>query len=122
MAALDEAALICDFAETYHVYNWRSLPARYAAVLACGLRPDSRIMLKLSGLPATVETILLATIADASRLQVWQRTQNGRKGKNPPKSLLELLTKDIGDRDDHKKGFDSAADFLEWREKMLGGE
>lgn len=122
MAVLDEAALICDFAETYHIYDWRSLPARYAAILACGLRPDSRIMLKISGTTAPINTMLLATIADATRMQVWQQTKDGQRRRNAPKSLLELITKKIGDRVEPGHGFDSAADFVKWRKNMLGGE
>lgn len=122
MAVLDEAALICDFAETYHIYDWRSLPARYAAILASGLRPDSRIMLKISDTAVPINTMLLATIADATRVQAWHETKDGQRGRNAPKSLLELITKKIGDRVEPGRGFDSAADFVKWRENMLGGE
>ena len=41
MIATDEDALICDFAETYHIYDYRSLDVEYAATLAYGLRDDS---------------------------------------------------------------------------------
>jgi hypothetical protein len=30
MIALDEDALICDMAETYHIYNMEQLPVEYA--------------------------------------------------------------------------------------------
>lgn len=43
MINTDEDALICDFAETYHIYDYRSLPLHMAGIFACGLRPDSRI-------------------------------------------------------------------------------
>lgn len=43
MAAFDEDALICDFAETYHL-RFDELPKDYAAVLAAGLPYTSRIM------------------------------------------------------------------------------
>lgn len=38
MVAVDEEALICDFAETYNILDWRELPCRTAAILASGLR------------------------------------------------------------------------------------
>ena len=41
--------LICDFAQYYHVLDWRSLPVRLAATLAAGLPPDSRCMMHLAG-------------------------------------------------------------------------
>ena len=64
MIVLDEDALSCDFAETYHIHNYRALPASLAATLAVGLRDDSRIKMKLSDRKASVETILLAGIMD----------------------------------------------------------
>lgn len=122
MAAQDENALICDFAETYHIYDWRSLPARYAATLAAGLRPDARIMLKMSGLNASADTMLLATIADATRMLVWQKTRDARHGRNPPKSLVEMLTVKKNEANEPGEGFDSPEAFMAWREKMLRGE
>lgn len=43
MILTDEDALICDFAETYNVLDYRALPLRTAATLASGLRADARI-------------------------------------------------------------------------------
>lgn len=43
MIATDEDALICDLAETYHVFDYRGLPLKTAAALASGLRNDARI-------------------------------------------------------------------------------
>ena len=119
MIALDEAALRCDFLETYHIMDYRALPARQAALFACGLREDSRIMRKLSGAAVGLEAMLLAVIADAVRLLVWQNTENGLKGKNPPVSILDTL---IGaDRSEDGPGFDSAEEFEAWRAGMIGG-
>lgn len=120
MAALDEGALICDFAQIYRIYDWRALPARYAGTLARGLPPESRIMLKLSGLSVPINTMILATIADACRTLVWHNTKDAKKGRNKPKSLFALLTKE-GTRSEAEVSFGSGADFLEWREKMLKG-
>lgn len=58
----DEDALICDFAETYQIYSYRSLPLRLVATLAAGLRENSRI--KSAGAKASVTNTLLAMIAD----------------------------------------------------------
>lgn len=43
MMALDKNALICDLAETYQVYDYRSLPTFTVAALSAGLRENSRI-------------------------------------------------------------------------------
>lgn len=121
MVGLDEEALICDLAETYHVYDWRSLPVMTAAALAMGLRPTSRIAQKLSGAPAAPDTILLAMAVDALRLLVWQNTKDGTHGRNRPKSVLQAILR--GDKaKEHVPGFDSAEDFNAWRATMMEGE
>lgn len=58
----DEDALICDLAETYHIYDYRSLPLRLVATLAAGLRENSRV--KTTGAKASTTNTLLAMIAD----------------------------------------------------------
>lgn len=118
MIAKDEDSLICDFAETYHILDYRELPARQAARLACGLRHSSRIMQALSGAPADLETILHALIADAVRVLVWQNTKDGLQGQNQPKSILAILRGDV----QSGTGFDSAEDFEAWRASMIGGD
>lgn len=119
MVALDENALICDFAEVYHIFNWRALPARLSATLAMGLRPDARIMLKLGGVQIPVNTQLLAITADAARVIAWQNTEDGRRGRNAPVSVFATL---IGtDRKEDGAGFDSPEEFIAWREEMIGG-
>lgn len=118
MVGLDEDALTCDFAEVYHVLDWRALPVKKAATLAMGLGPDSRIIRKLSGVPITMETLLLAAIADAVRVLVWQNTKNGQKGKNPPTLIMERLIETPRE----EIGFDTVEDFRIWRESMLGSE
>ena len=117
MVSEDENALICDFAETYRIYDYRQLPARRAAVYACGLRPNARIMMKLTGAKVPLETLLLGTIADAENILVWMKTTDGLEGRNQPVSLLEAM---LGI---HKEtvGFESPEAFMEWRAKMLEG-
>lgn len=118
MIATDEDALVCDFAETYRILDYRALPARQAARLAAGLRHSSRIMQALSGAPADLQTVLLALIADATRALVWQNTEDGHKGRNQPKSILSIL----GDTQHTGAGFATAAEFDAWRASMIGGD
>lgn len=119
MVGLDRDALICDFAETYHVLNYRELPARLAATLAAGLGPNSRIRLKEAGINFSVDTMLRAVIADATTLLLWLNTKNGQKGKNRPKSLAKILSG--ADDENATAAFDSAADFERWHNSMLNG-
>lgn len=60
----NEDALICDFAETYHIYDYRGMPLKLAATLASGLRDNSRSKLLLNEEPADINTVLLANISD----------------------------------------------------------
>lgn len=64
--------MICDLAETYRIYDYRALPVKTLAVLVCGLRDDSRVMRKLSGLPGM--THLAAYIADRLTNIAWMLT------------------------------------------------
>lgn len=122
MARLDENSLICDLAETYHVLNWRTLPATLAATLAAGLREDARIMLKISGNSVSPNTLLLASTADAVRLLVWQQTKDGVKGKNAPESFVALLSGAAAEKEQSRCGFDSPEEFRTWRNSVLGGD
>lgn len=63
--AIDEDALYCDFVETYHIMNYKSLPASRAAILASGLRDESRIKKKLRGERLDPKEMLLASLFDA---------------------------------------------------------
>lgn len=112
MIALDEDALICDFAETYRILDMKQLPVDLAATLAVGLRDDSRIKLKLNGLAVSIDTLLLARIADSTAINVYAKTKDARTGKNPPKSMVNVL---INNTEDKTMKYDSGADFLaEW--------
>lgn len=121
MIALDEDSLICDFAETYHVMDFRSLSAQQAAILACGLRADSRIMQRIAGLNTAPSMLLLGAIADALKVLVWQNTKDGAKGRNRPDSILSALLGVVPETE-NAEGFATAADFNAWREAMLGGD
>lgn len=119
MVGLDEGALTCDFAEVYHVLDWRTLPASTAAALATGLGPTSRIIRKLSGTEWPLDTLLLAMIADGVRILSWQLLDHkARRGMKPPQSILEQL---IGKEQSGSTGFDSPEEFRAWRASILEG-
>lgn len=90
----DEHALMCDFAETYNIYDYRELRPSQAAIFAVGLPTDSRIKRKLTGQRQTTETLLLACIADSLRTLVWFQTEDGRRNINRPVSILQDLTEE----------------------------
>lgn len=120
MIAIDEEALICDLAETYKIYDYRSLPCKTVAAFSCGLRNDSRIKMKIAGVNATTEELLLSAIVDNTRLLAWLQTKDGCDGTNRPESLLATL---IGkEKNSNVVAFDSGQDFdEEWKRLTEGG-
>ena len=88
MIRTDETALICDMAEEYGVYDWRALELQTAAALAAGLRDDSRIKMKIAGMPIDMKTMLAAVIADRLSFIAWTKTKDAEAGRNRPESIL----------------------------------
>ena len=119
MINTDEEALICDLAETYHIYDYRQLPPQKVAVFALGLRDDSRIKMKISGQVAPIERLLLAGISDRLSTLVWFQTEDGQKGKNRPTMLADLLTNNNAKSEKEVITFDSGEDFIKVRNRLL---
>lgn len=119
MLRLDRDALICDFAETYHIYDLKALPVTTVALLACGLREDSRIKQKINGTQVPVNTLLLAHIVDRLGILIWQRTKDGQHGRNKPDSIAEQLL-NTGKRNLNKvDAFETPEEFEEARRRIL---
>lgn len=87
MISADRTAWICDMAETYGIYDMRSLPLRTVAALSAGLRDDSRIKMKIRGEKASRTELLLATIADGVNALLWRFGAY----KDKPVSIVEAL-------------------------------
>lgn len=101
--------MICDLAETYGIFDYHALPPSTVAVLAVGLREDSRVKMKLSGQKVTLEQGLMALILDGINLLLWSRKGKGTK----PKSVFKSLTEDKPKKDELRK-FASVEEFDEW--------
>lgn len=114
MINLDEDALICDFAEYYHIYDYHQIRPLMCAALAVGLRENSRIRMKLTRQKITTDQTLLAAIADRLGILIWQRTENGQKGVNMPKSIIDEINRD---HSMDVRGFDSGESLLKELEK-----
>ena len=91
MIRLDEDALICDLAETYHIFDYRSLPLKLAATLSVGLRDDSRIKMKMANTPIDLDSFLLAVIADRVEQFRYGFTEDAQKKRNKPGSIVDAL-------------------------------
>ena len=119
MINLDEDAVICDLAETYHIFDYRALPSKLIGVLVCGLGDDSRIKMKASGKRVDTNTILQALIADRLQILIWQRTEDGMNGRNFPKSIYENLMNPQKE-ESNNMAFESGAAFDEYRAALIG--
>ena len=106
MIKFDEAALICDLAETYHIYDYGSLPVQLVATLSAGLRDNSRIKMRLAGAPAPQDILLLAAIAD--RVEMFRYGFSDQKNKPPASILEEMYGRTSADG---VQGFDTAEEF-----------
>lgn len=89
MLSFDRRAVICDLAETYHIYDYRALPVMTLAALVSGLRPDSRIKLKMANIKETSSEVLLIQIFDILQLMRYQWFAT--KKDAPPKLLTDTL-------------------------------
>lgn len=108
--------MICDFAETYHILNYRELSPGLAATLCVGLRDDSRVKMEIAGIKITLEQTLLARIADDLSFQSWAQTKDGQKNRNRPKSVLKTLLEEK--REDQHETFLTPEDFDKAWEKI----
>lgn len=88
MLSADREALLCDLAETYGIFDLASLPVPTVAMLAAGLRDDSRIKTSLSGCRVPRRDLLLAAAVDRLSLLVWGMSEDAKHGTNRPKSLV----------------------------------
>lgn len=117
-----EDELICDLAETYGIYNYRSLPVNLVATFSFGLSEDSRIKRKLRGNEETLEQYqqrILIAIFDRISWLCWTKTEDGANNINKPESLYEKIYNPH--KDDEKKvvSFRSGEDFLkEWNRRI----
>ena len=110
--------MICDFAETYHILDYKGLKPLLVSTLLNGLRADSRTKLKLSGGTVPLETTLLAGCLDALNILVWSKTKQGQKGQKRPISVLTELAKETKPK--QYKGYATADDFEKARKQLLG--
>ena len=115
---MSEDDVICDFAETYHIYDYRALLPSLAATLCVGLPDSSRIKRRIAGVKITLTEMLLALVVDGINTRVWQNTKDGMKGRNRPESLYKRLTEEKQPKEDLET-FDDVNSYEEWyRAKM----
>ena len=122
MIRTDEDALVCDLAETYGIFDYRSLPVGTVSTLSCGLRDSSRIKMRMAGEVLSFERMMLVNIYDRVNWLAWANSKAAQEGGEPPRALLGKLW---GLEEEEKKeefAFASGEDFEKARTKLLGGE
>lgn len=81
--------MICDLAETYHLFFYRECKPSLIAVLVSGLREDSRLYHAISGGISISDNTLLAVIADRLGEVLWAGFS--KKGAPQPKQLVNII-------------------------------
>ncbi len=119
MIAKYEDELICDLAETYHIFNYRELPVDLLATLVTGLRQNSRVKMAINGTKVPTDTLIMALIYDKLSQWVWMHTKDGRKGMNPPSSLAKMLSEEKKEKT--VRSFDSGEEFDAMRKRIIEG-
>ena len=122
MVALDEDALICDLAETYGVFDYRSLPVKLVATFAVGLRDTSRIKTKLNGLERPLDEYMLAAIYDVVNWIRWSKTKDAENGSNMPGRILDIFFGNTDDQTgvDEYELYDSPEAYEQARNELIG--
>ncbi len=114
MIQTDEDALICDFAQVYHIFDYKALPLRMRATLAVGLGNDTRIKKKITNQKFSLSEYLEISILDKLNFLIWMNSKDGQKGINKPKSILTIL-----EGNPKTKGFTTGEDFEKERQNII---
>ncbi len=119
MRAIYKDALICDFAQYYHLYSFDAVSIETAAILACGLPQESRTIRKLTGQRFSTEIILQIGVLDAIKsLEYAYVSAHSKRKLQKPQSLMKMMNRQ--DENDIKS-FRSGEDFERERERLLRG-
>lgn len=114
---LDEDAVICDIAETYGVFDYKSLDVGLLSILVTGLPPESRIKQKLNKEKIGLTDTLLAGILDSLN-HIAYMLQGKKHGKHPA-SVLEML-RNVSEKKTKKSiSFSSPEEFERRRKELL---
>lgn len=117
MLQTDKGAFLCDMAETYRIYDINKFPATQIAMYAAGLKDNSRIKIKMSGIELDYEHVILTAMFDKLNLLFWKDTVDGQANRNRPKSLLNNFIKE--EPESAYSTFCSAEEFEEARQKII---
>lgn len=119
MMAKDRDALICDLAAEYGILDIKGLPVSTLATLSVGLRDDSRIKRKMSGIDLALNDQLLAVVADRLGHLIWMLGKDSNT-ENHPESILEALLGDGDSKTSQAVSFESPDQYEEAWTRITG--
>lgn len=102
--------MICDFAEEYGIIDYRALTPFQAGTLAYGLRPDSRIRMKMEGIEPLPKQLILAKAADNLSVIRWYLSEDGQNGVNRPELMTSQMIKK--QQEENTGGYDTPEEFM----------
>lgn len=118
MITEDENAYICDMAQYYHIYDYKSIPIDLVVILSAGLPDDSRIMRKLKHQPLSLSELMLASIYDDLNLLLWSFSKDGGHNRNKPQSVVQILTGEEKNNNQNVS-FNTSNEYEEMKAKIL---
>lgn len=117
MIADYESELTCDLAEVYGIYDYHKVPAKLLMTLTEGLGPNSRVGMKITGVKAPLNTILLARIFDDFQDLLYSFSEDAKTGANKPKHFTDTL---LGiEQKKEVEGYATGEEFEKARAKIL---
>lgn len=119
MLGTDRDALLCDLAETYHIYSFGSVPVMTLSALCAGLPDDSRIKMKMLGLTRIAPTLLWVQLTDT--LTTLSHALCAKEGSPMPTLFHDIMTGKQKEKE-KPKGFDTFEAFEEARRRIIGHE
>lgn len=90
------------------------------AAFVTGLRQDSRTKMAINGMKVPTNTLIMAMVYDKLNQWIWLNSKQGRKGHNPPPSLVEKLTKPV-EKASKVQAYDSGDEFDLAFKRITGG-
>jgi len=90
------------------------------ATLVFGLREDSRTKMKLSGSTLSISQTLMAMQVDCLNILIWSNTKDAQKGRNKPKSILNILLGNDKEKGEELMVFDSPEEFEQYMKAIRG--
>ena len=85
--------MICDLAETYHIFEYRRVPVRLLGTLVAGLGANSRVHQRITEQEVPTDIFLQAAIVDELRMIVY--LLDGNKNKKMPEPITVFSTLDV---------------------------